>query len=285
MYSFYKISYTKHMSNIQPAINTLLPLTLKIDQKTSKKSFFQKITLFVKKFLISNLLQIQFRKSNKIPFNQCCNIIYKLNANKHRTLLRINAKFDGLCDLICNLILIDNTLGYEKDLDFIKKQVTIERLNDYKIKKGHILDIYSIFQKIIAFLFGLYPDNIFSHSDQWKLINNNKTRSVNRQILKKGLKDIKEGVSLKLEILKKSGFNFSGHSLLIKKMPNNKYAFFDPNNGEYQNLSFIQLSDHIDRQLELINGTDIFIMRGKDYLKRLEKRIGTIFFLNFRSLS
>lgn len=209
-----------------------------------------------------------------IPFNQSSDLISKLKWDKHETLLKINSKFGGLCDVVCNRILIDDQLNREENS--IKKCVTVERMNEEKIKKSHILNVYSIFRKAMALLFGIYPDNIFSCFKQWKLVNKDPSAyrsiySVNRKILGKGLENIVEGETLKLEVFDK---RLSGHSMLIKKMPNNKYIFFDPNSGEHRDLSFSQLSDSIDEQLKLNNGTDIFLMKGQTFLKRLKNKIG-----------
>lgn len=206
-----------------------------------------------------------------IPFNQYADIIPNLDKRKHKDLLKINKKFGGLCELICNNILRDNLLGEMSGENLIKKRVTVESLNENRIKKSHLLSIYSIFRKIIAFLFGVYPDNIFSRLNQWKLVKRNKT--VNRKMLERGIKKIEPSEVLKLEVFSKGFFTMSGHSLLIKKMANNKFIFFDPNTGEHRNLSFVQLSDHIDEQLRQQKGNDIFLTKGQDFLKRVKKKI------------
>jgi hypothetical protein len=227
----------------------------------------------VKAFLFSETAPL-----SALSFNQN-SVISQLDSKKNKTLLEFVERFDGLCELICNRILLDSLLGNGKNCDSIKNRVVIEKLNHEKIKKSHLLDVYSIFSRMLAFLFGIYPDNIFSCVDQWRLTNktskvDNKIRSVNRKILGKGLEKIKDGETLKLEIFSKEGFNFSGHSLLIKKMTNDNYIFFDPNTGERRNLTFVQLSDNIDEQLKLWNGTDVFLTRGKDFIKRLREKIG-----------
>jgi hypothetical protein len=210
-----------------------------------------------------------------IPFDQYVDLVEKLDPNKHQRLLEFVNRFDGLCELICNRILIDDLLGNGEDQNSIKNRVTLERMDEENIKKSHLLDVYSIFIKIISYLFRIYPDNIFSFRKQWSLVNiissgNNNIRVVNRGILSEGLKNIAEGETLKFEVLHRDCLSLSGHSLLIKKMQNDKYIFFDPNTGEHRNLSLVQLSDNIDQQLALHEGTDIFLTRGADFLKRLK---------------
>lgn len=210
-----------------------------------------------------------------IPFDQYADLISKLDYSTHRVLRGFNSRFGGLCELVCNRILIDDLLERGNDINYIKKNVTVERMDEDKIKKSHLLDVYSVFRRALAFGLGIYPDNIFSPIKQWKLvnttnINNQFLRQVDRKILSQGLSKIKDGETLKLEVFCKDGLNFAGHSLLIKKIKDNKFIFFDPNNGEHRGLSMERLSDKIDEQLAIQRGTDIFLLKGKDYLKRLK---------------
>lgn len=218
-------------------------------------------------------LDVNFTSFSLIPFNQENNLLNKLDSN-FPTLQNFHRKYDGLCELVCNRVLIDDLLGKADESNFLQINVDLEKINDQKIKHSHILNVYSIFRRALAYLFGIYPDNIFSCFDQWKLVNrdttDNKIRVVNRTILSQGLESIEDGEILKLEVFKKKGLNLHGHSLLIKKISRSKYIFFDPNNGEHRNLSITKLSDKIDQQLSQWEATDLLIMRGKVYLKRLD---------------
>ena len=78
-----------------------------------------------------------------------------------------------------------------------------------------------------------------------------------------------DGETLKLEVFKKTALEFSGHSLLIKKMDQDNYTFFHPSQGEYRDLTLKQLKDQINQQILLNDGTDILFMKSSDYLKRL----------------
>jgi hypothetical protein len=129
--------------------------------------------------------------------------------------------------------------------------------------------VYSFFDRLISFIFNIYPDNIFSINDQWKLVNNNK---VNEGILFEGLKDIESGTTLKVEVFKKTKDSFAGHSLLIKKIKNDEFIFFDPNEGETRELSQKDLVEKINNQLVENQGTDIFISKGDSYIKRLKNK-------------
>ncbi len=76
-------------------------------------------------------------------------------------LIKINLKFNGLCELICNKILMDDLLG-KGERDFLKKKINVDELNKESIVKSHLLNVYSFFSRMVAFIFGIYPDNIFS---------------------------------------------------------------------------------------------------------------------------
>lgn len=208
---------------------------------------------------------------NHIQFNQYSDVIYKLNE-KHLNLSNFVSRFGGLCDLICNRILLDDSLGKGKDLNFLKDRVTVERIDTEQIKSSHLLDVHSLFHRALAFLMGIYPENIFSCFDQWQLVEKSQERSFVRRVkLKQGLKNIADETTLKLEIFSRNLFSFSGHSLLIKKISNDNYIFFDPDCGEHRGLSFAALSDKIDDQLNILGGKDIYITRGDHYLKRLKE--------------
>lgn len=206
-------------------------------------------------------------KLNKnVKFKQ--NYIIQITGGLPEGLNEINLKFDGLCELICNKILINDLLGKGNE-DFLKKNINIKELNQESILKSHLLNVYSFFNKMTAFLFGIYPDNIFSTKEQWKLV---KEKEVNEVILSKGLEKIEPGTTLKLEIFKRDKTSFSGHSLLIKKTDTDKFIFFDPNSGEHRELSLKELRKKINEQLTEFDGTDIFITKGDSFIKRLRDK-------------
>jgi hypothetical protein len=189
-------------------------------------------------------------------------------------LIEINLKFNGLCELICNKILIDDLLG-RGNKDFLKKEITTDALNKESILKSHLLDVYSVFNRMLAFLFCIYPDNIFSIKNQWNLV---KQCNVNEGILLKGLGTVESGTTLKLEVFKRTKTSFSGHSLLVKKINADEFIFFDPNTGEHRGLSKKKLVQKINDQLTQWGGTDIFFSKGDSYKKRLqEKKIIKVF--------
>ena len=202
------------------------------------------------------------------PFNQSQDIIHKLDFVKYETLFQLNCKYGGLCEIICNRLLVDDFIGKAKDKNSLREHITVEKLDEKKIKESHLLKVYSVFWRAIAYLFNIYPNNIFSCFDQWNLVNKS---GVNEKILKKGLEKIENGETLKLEVFKKIFLSFEGHSLLVKKISNDNYIFFDPNTGEHRDLSFSELTSKINAQLDMWHGSDIFLTKGSDYLKRIAK--------------
>ncbi len=232
----------------------------------------------------SNLIEAYLRNKSlepripdpAIPFNQTIDIRLKLDDTSTNELLQIYRKYKGLCELICNRILIDNSLGSNKPEDSLQNKVTVKRLDNETIKKSHLLMIHSIFTKATAYLFAIYPDNIFSYSDQWSLVNKASPgkSSVNRKMLEKGLSTIAPGTSLKLQVIIRDFLGFSGHSMLIKKLADENYILFDPNAGEYRNLSLDKVSDIIDQQLSTFEATDIYLTKGECFLKRLQTTLG-----------
>lgn len=203
-----------------------------------------------------------------VSFNQN-NVI---NQGLPATLNNFVVRFDGLCELICNRVLMKDLLGKSGSENLLKKELTVAQLNNESVKKSHLLDVYSFVHRLGAFFLGIYPDNIFGITDQWDLVKKNKSGAkVNRELLMKGLDNIEDGTTLKLEIVKKSSSDLTGHSLLLKKVGTNDFIFFDPNSGEHRNLTKEDISNRIDEQLQLWQGTDVFLTRGDDYLSRLRE--------------
>lgn len=187
-------------------------------------------------------------------------------------LQKIFLKFDGLCELISNFVLINDLLGKSDGLEnILEKQITVDNLNRDDITNSHLINVYSFFRLMIAFFLRIYPDNIFSFTDQWKLVAKNEfgESKVDKQLLKKGLDSVENGVTLKLEVFEKSNLSLAGHSLLIKKIDSNQFIFFDPSGGEYRNLTIEDIGLKIDEQLMWSEGPDILLMRGDTYLNRL----------------
>lgn len=212
-------------------------------------------------------------KMPAIKFIAKTHVVLQLDATsvEHQTLLKLTEQHDGLCELVCNRILISDLLGKDEKTFF--SNVTVESINTDEIKKSHLMDVYSKSCLVAALLFGTYPDNIFSYAEQKKLVTKSEQSKyqVNKEILKNGLEKTPDQETLKLEVFNKEFFHLTGHSMLIKKTGKN-YIFFDPNFGEYRNVSFIDLCTAINNCLNREHGTNLLFIRGSDFLKRLPRK-------------
>ncbi len=207
---------------------------------------------------------------NHIPFDQ--NFIIENLKKEDHELIGIVTKFGGLCELICNFLLKNNILTDINENHDPFDCITLKAINMTEIKTSHLLLVYSLFHKIIAFLFKVYPDNIFSCFDQWKLVKKaNNTISVNEKLFQKKLKEIKINETLKFEVFSKTLTGLEGHSMLIKKTGEETYIFFDPNEGADLNLNLNDLTEKVNSALNEYRGTDLFFTKGSDFLKRLPK--------------
>jgi len=204
-----------------------------------------------------------------VPFSQGP-ICQDLKKGENEKLFQVNNKYGGLCEIICNLVLSNKLLNKGNNPKRLLKKITIASLSDPKIQNSHTLEVYSLFRKALAFLFGIYPDNLFSIFEQRKLVGKNRLDTVvNRELLEKRFKQVEEGETLKLHIFHRTKSRFTGHSLLIQKQANDKYTFFDPNVGEKRRLTFADLCALIDEQLLHQSGTDIFLSKGETFLNKL----------------
>lgn len=196
-----------------------------------------------------------------IPFNQQ-DVIQQVNDGDFPTLEGILDKYNGLCDLICNQMLFEDGL----ENNSLKSKFNVKKLNREELKNSHILKIYSIFERFIAYFFSIYADNIFSIREQWNLVANDK---INKEILRQKLTQTDNGQTFKLEVITKKRLKLEGHSLLVKKVDTDSFIFFDPNTGIHKNLTFEELVDHINEQLLLWEATDLLFIKKENFLKRL----------------
>jgi hypothetical protein len=208
-----------------------------------------------------------------ISFNQEIDVIQKLDAQRHVTLLSTKEKYDGLCEIICNLVLSEDLLGKGDNLSFLRNQITPDNLDKDFIKMSHLLVVYNFFMRLIAYLFMIYPDNILSCTEQWQLTKREgATLLVDRQVLSRGMARVPNDGTLKVEVFSRNSFlNFVGHSLLIKKVSDDSFIFFDPNAGEQRGLSLEQLGDKLDGLLTKESTSDLSFIWGKSYLARLPR--------------
>lgn len=207
-----------------------------------------------------------------IPFNQQSDLIDYIDFSKpeNAAIKKINLKYNGLCELVCNYMLIEDLLGKEENPYFLMENITPENLNKKAILSSHILEKSSFPALIIAAFLGIYPDNIFSIEEQKKLvIKGEKNASLNHDLISGKLDIIEDGETLKVAVFVKDGLlEIDGHSLLLKKVSRDEFIFFDPNSGEHRQLEKKEVMKHLDKSVA--HWDNIVFMKGKDFLRRLQ---------------
>lgn len=210
-----------------------------------------------------------------IPFNQS-HFTKSRDWDAHPRLKRIEQTYNGLCEIISNFMLIHELLGTANEEDYLKRKITLSNLES--CRETHILNNQTTFSRILATTLKIYPYNILSLKDQWICIDSNK--KVNQDLLKKKFKEIKLGETLKtlsFNVLYFRSFfsfwnwrfDFSGHSVLIKKVCENQFIFFDPNIGEKRGLTFESLVLEFDRLLKKYDR--ICFLSGTQFLNSLRE--------------
>jgi hypothetical protein len=238
-----------------------------------------------------------------ISFNQSGLIeVVERQPDLYSTLNRINLRENGLCEIICNFVLMNDLMGKNESnlqddhfdlesfghirmlpdkkfaslarpeaLGNIYKKISADQLNKPDVKYSHILDNTSVFKKLLAFAFNVFPFNILNRSDQRSIMS--KSKKVNKDTLSRNLDSLETGTYLKFEIFQKEGLRFTGHSCLIKKIGDNKYSFFDSNHGESSNLNIDQLIVKMEKSILEMRGTNIALLDAKQFLAKQNKFI------------
>lgn len=203
-------------------------------------------------------------------------VIAQVQANMHRygDLHNVCVRFDGLCELISNYVLERGILDRD-DLDdtSLFNQISADALQTNRMDETHIHNLFSTLRLVIALLLRVYPDDMLSWGNHIKSLTKDADGQpcVRRKVLKHAMAKTENGTTMKLEIFARKGIDVAGHSMLIKKHADDNYSFFDPNEGLYTGLSEDQLMDKMDAELRRIKATDMLLIKGDDFLKRLEK--------------
>lgn len=211
------------------------------------------------------------------------------------TLKATQKKWKGLCELICNKIIIDDLLGKgnaDNDPGFLEDQIHLDGLNQETIYNSHLMKASSFFQKMGG-LMNILPNNLFTIKEQRQLVkikgnpsDIKRTRKLVKELKKNGLScQLKLEYNInrnllanKLSIIEKDAIlkvfaydkypNYYGHSLLIKKTGENEFIFFDPNDGETRNLTVGEIAKKIETALASF-GENLYITRAEDFLAKL----------------
>lgn len=148
-------SYTKHEAlpeNIQGLAKQATQNSLVVVDQDKQISVISHIQFEQGK--ISNEMRLEENKSEAA-------------RSKYSEVREIEVRFNGFCELICNQVLKDDLLGKGKTENFLHENITPSSINS--VKNSHLLNFYSVFRRIIAYVFGIYPDNLFSIHKQWEL--------------------------------------------------------------------------------------------------------------------
>ncbi|STY29508.1 Gala protein type 1, 3 or 4 [Legionella wadsworthii] len=254
-----------HEENFESFKNVLDLLTQKIISKHEK---------------IENNILSQPGVKKKKYYNQD-DFLSKLFGDTHYQSLSIKRdQFSGLCELICNYIIKEDLMGYSaqdtslernisgmpKNLNEIQFMAGLYQLNSDWVLNSHILDTSSTTDKLKAYLFNQYPYTLFSSSDVSK-----DGKQLDYTLLKDQLDALEKGCYVKFIAFAKSLGKMEGHSMLIKKNPDNTYSFFDPNKGEYLLLNPQELCSKLNKALRLNNATHMAFLDGVQYIKKLNK--------------
>lgn len=277
-----------------------------------KRVFLQAIIKNEHKELLEKEIPYSPRKRKFVPYSQAGVVESNRNKNSsNKDLHKLVKNYRGLCEIVCNFVAKEDLLKTVKnsegaEINPLPQAITSEVLGDKKIAKSHLMIKFNALRKIGALLFSIYPNNTFSFSEQRGLVEKiglevNKeadhfiekhsdkinheiyqeikdslkekkpSHLVNRTVLFKGLDRIENGQVLKLLVFSK--LPLQGHSLLVKKVDEDNYTFFDPNSGIEKGLSKEELALEIDSQLKLWKGTDIYFMPADVYLKQISLKI------------
>ncbi len=213
-------------------------------------------------------------------------------ATTFKELNKINTKYNGLCEIICNYIIMEDLLGktdfplsqeYNKNSfnlslvnnnfvlqhnansqNHLQAKINLFTLNSPKVRQSHILQVSTFFEKFLAYLFNIYPNDIFSINEKAQ-----RNKQVNKPLLINKLSKLEDHTYIKFNVFAKRNFVFEGHSMLIKKT-GDTYSFFDPNEGEYTNMDIDALCEKINDGMQKYQATHMAFMHGNKYIEHLK---------------
>lgn len=230
----------------------------------------------------------------------------KFRDNKFQDLypnaMKIIKSYSGYCDLICNYLTMTDALSDSKTAELTLKNLQINYKSYYSdiyydknkyqpesdqydeslkprfqimedLSKTHLLLITKLFEKILYFLSGRYPNSIVKPNELSKILN--KDNTINQDILQQSLDKCEPGSYIKFCTIRESGKLIKtptgGHSMLIYKQKDGKFSFFDPDGGLSRNLDFSSLATKINEATQ--NTKKICLIDNKKFLSRAPKKI------------
>ncbi|ASQ45171.1 hypothetical protein [Legionella clemsonensis] len=253
----------------------------------------------------SKLFALDQQKTVKFDQEGICFEV-QLNKSLYKTLNNFVMKYDGLCELISNYVIMEDLLGKsEETLDlnktsfklrerldgfielqqikssnsnFLQEKIGLFAINQKKIKVSHILHVATFFEKLKAYFFNKYPFSLFPSNN---IQNNDKTANV--EVLTEKLNSLENGTYIKFCVFSKGFLSFTGHSMVIKKTGDNDFSFFDPNCGEKKHLTIDKLAAKINEAMKTYEGTNMAFMDGAQYIARLQAEHTELFITQTKS--
>lgn len=167
---------------------------------------------------------------------------------KYTKLVEINQRYNGLCEIICNLVLSKDLMKNDSCLEnnYFKNNITLDKLLD--VQNSHLIEVVGRFKLFFAIVFHYYVYNIFSWYDQifnLTVKNENGEFVLNKAFIIQQLNKLTCKKYIKIEVFK--GVS-NGHSLIIQKVKDNVYKFLDPNQGIFKDYNAEELMTELDCQ-------------------------------------
>lgn len=240
---------TKHlfetMNSLLLTIN--LPDRLEILNREGHLNEFLKVFMAQDRILKNHFPQARFEQSE-------LKLLVKKSTNS--ALKKIIERYNGLCDLICNLVVNNHWLDSPDPT--LTEKISLEAISDQQIVESHLIENIMKrkgWKELLRIAWGVFrgdssavPNSITS-SNIPMTKKNNKYTLVSEQAINE-LDKLTPGTCIKFCAYKlKFGFPpIQGHSMLIKKTSENEFTFFDPDKGAIYKL------DKTDLESEMNNG-------------------------------
>lgn len=223
------------------------------------------------------LEQNTFNFERFIPFNQSYHYL-AADATDHKKIIQVWKKYSGLCEILCNKLLIHGDLENIETKKDLKKLLCLNGLVRDNFTQTHILENISWTELAKAFLHRRYPMNLLTDEEQKMICSPSEEKeksSLNQEILQRKLRLLSDGTLVKILFVTKGMFSFSGHSVLLKKESDLTFHYFEPNLGLYKGLDISTIADKISSDFGSGNFTDLVLIDGLAYKQHLSsKQIG-----------
>lgn len=197
----------------------------------------------------------------------------KITWKKFPNIFEIYEKHNGLCDLMCNYYTIKKMRGDAFSLDdFIKNgEFSLEKMEN--LSKTHVLSLSAFLDYIKFIFFGSIPCNIFTNEEQKQIRKGD--GNLNEVLLSNRLDKIEIGSCIKFSTFELNQFRkpVTGHSMLITKLDEDKYMFFNPDRNS-PSCSFFDkenLIDHLNKVFP--KNAELAFIDNDELMKRVDKNL------------